>query len=251
MGVFVDHLTCGSYPYLTPAEFIAKCPDAQGLEEDDLDVIGIVEDASLMMYYLLGRQFDGVCETTYRPGPRDCVTSWRITTSLWPVTDLITVHYDGIDQPIEDFHVDEWRYIVRNDGEAFPVNSNWWAETGSADDDPDANSGAVFEITLEHGIAPPNLVKRATRALACELFDGGCVGACKLPERTTSVSRNGVTIDIADAMEMVDKRRTGIYLVDLAIATFNPSGLQSPTFVWSPDMRRGTRSYQPVTGLGS
>jgi hypothetical protein len=165
---------------------------------------------------------------------------------LWPVTDIVSIRYDGTAQDPADFHVDEYRYIVRNDGEAFPVKANWWAVTGSAEDDPDSNDGSVFEVTLEHGIVPPRLVTRATRALACQLFDGcSSIGPCKLPERTTSVSRNGVTMDVASAAEMLRDRRTGIYLVDLAIATFNPSGLQSPTFVWSPDMRRGIRSFPP------
>lgn len=253
MAVFVDHLLCGIYPYLTPAEFIAKCPEAQGLEDDDPDVIDAIEDASLLMYYLLGRQFDGVCETTFRPKPNKCcVTSRRVTSGLWPLTNIIAVREEGEDKDPTDFHIDEYRYIIRNDGEPFPANANWWAETGSTDDDPDEPGGAVFEITVEHGIIPPRLVTRATRALACQIYDGcSSIGPCKLPERTTSVSRNGLTINVADAAEMLKNRRTGIYLVDLAIATFNPSGLQSPSFVWSPDLRRGIRSYKPGVTLGS
>lgn len=244
MGLFVDHLLCGTYPYLTPEQFITKCPEAEGLEEDDQDVIAAIEDASMLMYYLLGRQFDGTCETTFRPEPNHCCrTSRRITSGLWPITEIVNIHLDGADQDVANFHVDEWRYIVRNDGEPFPADSNWWAETDSADDDLLEPGGAVFEITVEHGLTPPPMITRATQALACKIFDGGSIGACKLPERTTSVSRNGVSMDIADVMELLKYRRTGIYLVDLAIMTFNPSGLQSPTFVWSPDLRRGIRSY--------
>lgn len=240
MPDYTEHLTCGTFPYVTPAEMIARCPSAADLEEDDDLLIEAIDDASTVIYYLTGRQFAGTCQKTVRPqcgAGCECGCSlYQINLGLWPVTELVSVRhegtlYTGVD--LEDtFHVNDWRFIARNDGDLLR-GGNQWALSGEEHDNTD--DGYVFEVTFNYGIKVPPLIKRATRALACEWIDqiGGGDGPCKLPQRTTAVTRSGITIDIASAVDMLQQRRTGIFEVDLAIATFNPSGLQSPSFVWS------------------
>lgn len=244
MGLFIDHLLHGSYPYLTPEAFIARCPAAADADPSDEAVIEAVEDASLVVYYLTGRQFDGKYETTISPNVHGC-SPRRIALGLWPVTEIVGVHHDGVDQDPTEYHMDEYRYLVRNDGEPFPVCNNMWAETGGIYDTEE--DGYVFEVTVEHGMEVPPLIARATRAMACQLYmlANPSIGQCQLPERVTSIARQGVTMEVASVSDILlgSKSGTGVFEVDLAVNVFNPSRLQSPSFVWTPDLRRGIRRY--------
>jgi hypothetical protein len=107
---------------------------------------------------------------------------------------------------------------------------------GPTDNNGSFENSHVFEIDVTYGLPVPRMLTRAARQLACELLSGCPESSCDLPELVTSVSRRGMTMEVASPMDLLDKGRTGLYAVDLAISTFNPSGLQSPSFVWSPDM---------------
>lgn len=238
MAEYTQHFTCA--PYVTPEELISRCSAATGVPVDDEELLEAIEDASTVVYYLTGRQFGGTCQATVRPGCYAGCTCGcsinQINLGHWPVTELISVRSEGellTGTDITDtFHVNNWRFIARNDGDRI-MSGNQWAVGGSAEDSVD--EGHVFEVTFNYGMTAPSLIKRATRALACEWMNqvGGGTGPCKLPERVTTVTRSGITLDVASAVDMLQNGRTGIYQVDLAIQTFNPSKLQSPSFVWS------------------
>lgn len=236
---YTDHLFCDIYPYATPADVIKCCKSANGMEEDDPRIEDALDDASLILYYMTGRQFSGTCTTTVRPpclsGSCSCgCAPAQVNLGVWPVTSVVSVRYGGQTYTgadiTDNFHVNSYRYLARNDGQAF-LSGNQWAEAGSQYDNP--SDGHVFEVTVEHGLQVPKLLKRATRLLACELLDSCCGNECKLPDRVTSISRVGVTQEIASVVDVLEKGGTGIYAVDLAIQVFNPNRLQSPSFVWS------------------
>lgn len=93
----------------------------------------------------------------------------------------------------------------------------------------------TFSVTVTYGREVPFLVKQGTAELACQ-FLKACVGApCQLPQRISSMSRQGVTVGFLDTMSFLEKGRTGIYLVDLAINTFNPYRLLKQASVYSID----------------
>lgn len=240
MADYTQHLYCDTYPYVTPAEMIERCPSAADFSETDDQLLEAIEDASTVLYYLTGRQFAGSCQATTRPqcnaGCSCGCSVYQVNLGLWPVTELISVRHDGIVYTGTDltdtFHINNWRFLARNDGDALR-GGNQWAIAGGDHDTLD--DGYVFEATFNYGLKTPNLLKRATRALACEWISqiAGSEGPCKLPQRTTSITRAGITMDIESAVDMLQQKRTGIYEVDLAIMTFNPSGMQSPSFVWS------------------
>lgn len=93
----------------------------------------------------------------------------------------------------------------------------------------------TFSVTVTYGREVPFLVSQATAELACQ-FLKACVGApCQLPQRISSISRQGVTVGFLDTMSFLEKGRTGIYLVDLAINTFNPYRLLKNASVYSID----------------
>ncbi len=52
---------------------------------------------------------------------------------------------------------------------------------------------------------------------------------CALPQRVTSVSRQGVSFTILDQQDFIQELRTGLYAVDLFLKTVNPDGARRKT----------------------
>jgi len=234
---YTKHIHVEAYPYVTVDEMVTRCESAANADEDL--ILEAIEDASTVVYYLTGRQFDGVRQATVRPqcnaGCSCGCSVYQVNLGLWPITELISVRHEGTAytgvELSDTFHVNDRRFLARNDGDALR-GGNQWAIAGGDKDTLD--DGYVFEATFSYGMQIPSLIKRATRALACQWVSqiAGIVGPCALPQRTTSVSRSGITMDIESAVDLLRDGRTGIYEVDLAIVTFNPVGMQSPSFVW-------------------
>jgi hypothetical protein len=246
MAEYNNHLPCA--PMVTGAEVISCCQKAidNGFTATSPEVLDAIEDASSLLYFLTGRQFGGTCSQTIRPcvtcesGCSNCCCGVRgIDLGLWPVTEIVRVRMDGVDQPVADYHIDEWHYLVPNDREQlFPNCNNMNSVAGDANDNELEGNKFVFEIEVNYGMAVPRMMTRAARDLACELLSGCPTATCDLPDLVTSVNRRGITVDTINPLDMLTEGRTGIYSCDIAIMTYNPSKLQSPSFVWSPDLER-------------
>jgi hypothetical protein len=139
------------------------------------------------------------------------------------------------------YHIDEFRYLVKDDGSDFDMDSNPYALSGGVHDTNTGDDSYVFEVSVQIGLPVPRLITRATRALACELISESLDLPCKLPERVTGVTRSGITMQVASATDLLTNGRTGIYEVDLAIKTFNPTNMQSPSFFWSGQTPHGRK----------
>lgn len=101
------------------------------------------------------------------------------------------------------------------------------------------------EVTYTYGSPPPTAGRAAARVLATELvklYEGD--DTCALPQRVTSVSRQGVSYTLLDSQDFIDELRTGIYAIDLFLKTANPDKARARSRVFSPDMPRARR----VTG---
>ena len=59
---------------------------------------------------------------------------------------------------------------------------------------------------------------------------------CRLPERTKTVTRDGVTYDMFDPGEWLDQGLTGLRDVDTWLRAVNPHALTQPSAVFSLDM---------------
>jgi hypothetical protein len=223
--------------------------------------------ASQLMWALTGRQF-GKCQVTVRPCGQPCdpcsLGTWdqwsqfsaspmgsgpALIDGLWynnpcgcesccgpkctvrlpyPLCSIDGVTVDGVVLDPSAYTCYEHEHLARIDGECWPKCQDFNAgctEPGS------------FCVTLTYGRDIPELVLMGAAELACE-FIKACVqgaGPCRLPQRLQSVARNGTTLNFIDSMKMLDQGRTGLYLADLAIATFNPHGLTRRPAVWSPD----------------
>lgn len=103
-------------------------------------------------------------------------------------------------------------------------------------------SSANVEVTYTYGTPPPTAGKAAARMLALELvklYEGD--DTCALPQRVTSVARQGVTYTILDNQDFIDELKTGLYAVDLFLKTVNPDKARARSRVFSPDTPRARR----------
>lgn len=109
-----------------------------------------------------------------------------------------------------------------------------------------------LEVTYTYGVDFPAAGRRAARHLAQQLAKGWAGDeTCELPDRVTSVSRQGVSYTILDDQAFLDDLRTGIYSVDLFLRAVNPDKARKPAKVFSPDLPKASRvtaNATPVVG---
>lgn len=104
---------------------------------------------------------------------------------------------------------------------------------------------ADIEITYTYGSEPPVMGKMVAKRLATELlklWNGH--SDCALPERVTSITRQGVSYTLLDSQDFLEEMRLGIYEIDLFLKTVNPNKAQKRSKVFSPDVSRARR-YTP------
>lgn len=261
---------CDSWPLLL------CCVDSSGGFPDACSVGGVFVDqttideasqaASQVMWALTGRQF-GLCTVVTRPCRKACFDGGFSSITLpwnggrpfpvlingewfnvtcgcgtdcsctelcevalpYPVCSVSQVLVDGVALPSSAYRIDDFRKLVRVDGECWPKCQNMSLPT---------TEEGTWSVALTYGREVPQLVLTATAELACEILKS-CVGQpCKLPQRVQNITRQGVSLSLFDPQDFLDGGRTGFYLADLAIKTFNPRGLARRPGVYSPDMNQ-------------
>jgi hypothetical protein len=103
-------------------------------------------------------------------------------------------------------------------------------------------SPSNIEVTYSYGTEPPTAGKNAARLLAIELvklYEGD--DTCALPQRVTSISRQGVSYTLLDNQDFIDELKTGLYAVDLFLKTTNPDKARARSRVFSPDVPQARR----------
>lgn len=143
-----------------------------------------------------------------------------------PVADVVEVLVDGVALDPAAYRVDSWRYVVRQDG------GRWPACVHLGDPAPGG-----WQITYNRGRPVPPGGLLAVSVLACELV-AACTGRpCRLPRAATQVSRQGVTVALADLGTLTDQGRFGLYEVDQWVSSVQPdvvaSGMLAPL---TPDL---------------
>lgn len=107
------------------------------------------------------------------------------------------------------------------------------------------------EITYSYGTPVPLAGKMAARTLAMEFAKlWGGDDDCALPQRVTSVARQGISYTILDNQEFIEELRTGLYAIDLFLKTTNPDNARRKSKVFSPDQPRARR-YTPKSPVYS
>ncbi|QDH93270.1 head-to-tail adaptor [Microbacterium phage Cressida] len=143
-----------------------------------------------------------------------------------PIVSVTQVRIDGEVVPASAYRVDHKRLLVRIDGGTWPACQDLLAEP---------TEEGTFEIIYERGLPVPVGGMVAAGRLACELAMDSCGDDnCALPERLTSITRQGMTIGIALTGEKWHD--TGIWSIDNWVNTIvqRPQGFAT---VRSVDVR--------------
>lgn len=151
-----------------------------------------------------------------------------------PVTAINEVKVDGVALDSTDYRLDDWRKLVRLDGELWPLCNNL-----NLDDDEEG----TWSVTLTYGVPVPTSGRMAVGELAYQLILA-CLGdsCCLLPYNVQQIARQGVTIKYPDVSDLfgMDRQgrvtnRIGLQYCDLFLDAVNPYGLRQSSQVYAID----------------
>lgn len=108
-------------------------------------------------------------------------------------------------------------------------------------------SVADLTVSYIYGQPMPAMAKMAARELANQLVLASDNDEnCRLPDRVTSVSRQGVSWAVLDPQDFLADGRTGLYTVDLFLKTVNPAKARARSRVFTPDVVQPARVNAPT-----
>ena len=256
---------CAPWTDLTSVRGLPGFPDSAAIPDATVELaIGWATD---VLFDLSGKQWPGECTDTVRPlGDHRCrsASSWQPRTPfLWPwasggdavlqgggwfgrgcmgipevdlgVYPLVSIQevlLDGVDLDPASYRIDNRRLLTRVDGQGWPC----WQDVTGASDQP-----GTWEVSFTYGEVPPDGGKGSATIFAKELalaLAGN--NSCRLPSRTQTVARQGVTI-VAYPQSILDGGRTGLPEVDLWLASVNPKKIRQQATIMSPDYPPGVR----------
>lgn len=212
-----------------------------------------IDAAVGVLWALTGRQF-GLCQSVARPATAsadDCAyvdSPWMVPLLLsgrWyntacrhrptpagnavllpgPVHSITGVAIDGAKIDADSYRA-EGDFLYRVDGE--------WPDQ---DMSKPLGEPGTWSVTYLRGVMPPAGAALGVGRLANE-FMLSCTQPqkCALPRNTTQVQRQGVTVQMADPMSIINQGGTGLPEVDMWIRAHNPGRTVQPASVWSPDV---------------
>lgn len=171
-------------------------------------------------YVFNGQWFNCAC-----PGICCCDPKCQVRL-VGPVDSVLEVKVGSTVIDPSAYRVDDNHWLVRTDGNCWPVCADLDTDTGPN----------VFTVTYMRGDPVPPALLRAASTLACE-WGKACVGGdCRLSNRVTSMVRSGVTIDMVDPTDMLENGLTGLWEVDTVIRAFNPMRLTHRMRLYAPEL---------------
>lgn len=146
-----------------------------------------------------------------------------------PIISVDSVIIDGVVRDPSTYRLDDHRWLVDLSAKGWP-SCQYLALPVTA--------VGTWAVTYTWGRLPPEAGVIAVNQLAYEFTKAAAGERCNLPARATRLTRQGVSVQFQDIRK--EDERTGLYFVDLFLRTYNPQGLRSETFIWSPDIpKRG------------
>lgn len=205
-----------------------------------------VQYACFLLYKLSGEKYNGIQTTTEvytydgimsnltQPAvvagsmynfPRTSEGQRELRLRHQPVRSIQSISYLGRT-------LDPSEYSLRNNAYVVRKNSLLWVLSPVLE----------LEVSYTYGTPPPAAGRRAAIRLANELilWDKGS-GACSLPERISSVARQGVSYTMMDPQEFISNGKVGIYEIDLFLAAVNPTKAKKRPKVFLPGATRSER----------
>lgn len=256
---------CAPYPFAT---FCAIPIEAAAVSGTALQA------ASEIAFYATAQRFDA-CQVTLRPCKRECYGSTIFGTGWWwdgswprplnidgqwynmtcgvcagncsctiisetvlpgPVREVVQVTVDGVIlTPDVDYRLDDYRRLVRIDA--------FWPFCN--DLNKDISQPGTWSVTAIYGEPLPALGRLAVGELFCQILASLLGNECQLPPNVTSLTRQGVSMDLETTQEALAAGFDGLRYVDKFIQQYNPSHLRARAYAFdldSPDFRvTGTR----------
>jgi len=169
----------------------------------------------------------------------------EITLGAEPITHIDQVKIDGVVLDPSSYRIDDERWLVRLPDVGSTQPQTWPCCQRM---DLPATEEGTFEVSFQYGRAPTAAGVHAAAVLGCELAllcDPETAGQCRLPQRVTSLTRQGISEVMLDPFDFLDNGRTGLIEIDLFLHAENPNRLQRSASVMSPDLPRPVRR---VTG---
>lgn len=147
-----------------------------------------------------------------------------------PVNTITQVLINGIVFPAGDYRVDGGEWLVRTDGQDWPL----WQDLALP-----AGAVGTFEVVYTVGEPPPDILLAAAGDYALEWARASSPSsstACRLPSRARDIVRQGVTVSLVDPMILLRDQLTGIPSIDGVIRALNPGGATARPRVLVPGM---------------
>lgn len=222
-----------------------------------------VKTASYILWGLSGRKFSGTTTVTEKYTTTDSPYFYGGVSNLSHTATLVQGNVVNVPNSNAELLGDgtssdqrirlRGRKVVRihtlrrgTTGEIIDPSEYYLADHSTVYGSPNATwTASDVEVTYTYGSPAPTAGKAAARILATELvklYEND--DTCALPQRVTTVVRQGVTYTVLDNQAFVDELKTGIYAVDLFLKTANPDKARARSRVFSPDTPRARR----VTG---
>jgi hypothetical protein len=153
------------------------------------------------------------------PSDCGCSSSDPFRTKLdGPVSAVTSIRVAGAVLNPANYRVDQMEWLVRTDGVTWPL----WQDISLPGTDPTA---FVVNYTRGNPVPAELLAMAGTYALEiARSMSPGAATACRLPSRASSITRQGVTIEMVDPLEMLSRGLTGIPEVDAVVRALNPQG---------------------------
>lgn len=240
------------------AEDVFDCGPCASLAVENAALAAEVATAASRMLWLRShKRYPGVCSQTVRPCRRcdswdqpvwwgsmwtpawgtcgcgaptgrscGCGGQAELTLGYEPLIAVSQVKVDGAVLAPTAYRVDDYRWLVRLDGEPWPMCQ----DVALADTQPD-----TFSVTFTWGRAVPEAGVLAAKALACELYQACTGGECRLPSRTRAVARQGVELLFHDPIELIEAGLYGIPEIDAFLALEDWATTHQDTVVVTPD----------------
>lgn len=211
--------------------------------------------ASWILYKLSGEKYAGIRSTTEWYGVR--TDSCAICTGSSSITSLLGSSHNHVMATGSDLSCFSTRGIalrgrpvlqieavVTANGQIAPSTSYTLVNNAYlvSVDQTIWNLQAGITVSYKFGNRPPTAGRIAAIRLANELLKlVEDPEACALPDRVTSVSRQGMSFTILDPQEFIKDGRTGIYEIDLFLQAANPSRARKRPRIFVPGSPRGER----------
>jgi len=145
-----------------------------------------------------------------------------------PVNAVNAVTIDGVAVSPANYRLDG-DLLVRQDGNPWPVAQDLSKPLGQPN---------TWSVDYVRGEPVPVVINNAVAIYACQVGKARTGGTCALPNKITSITRQGVSVQTVSFSDLLKEGLTGVSDVDQIILAVNPSRARSRPRVVSQDLPR-------------